>query len=65
MKKTNKIEEFVLLAQEFTDEEVRSAIDGLLASHRLAINPQIIVQLIKLQDPKPKFEDVATEKLPG
>lgn len=47
--------------KELNDQQVKEVIDGLLASHRLAINPQIMIQLVKLAEDKPSFDDVTKD----
>ena len=47
--------------KELNDQQTKEVIDGLLITHRLALNPQIAIQLVKLEEPKPKFEDVAQD----
>lgn len=48
-------------AKDFTDEETTQIVKMLLDSHRLVINPQIIVQVQKLADPKDTFEQHVKE----
>ena len=52
---------FIERGKDFDDKQTKEVIDGLLATHRLVINPQIVLQLVKLPEDKPKFEDVAKD----
>lgn len=58
---TNKVQELVTQAAEFTDQEVSELVDSVLKAHKLALNPQIVINLVKLQDTKPSFDDVKKE----
>ena len=44
--------EIVKSAESLTDEEITQLVQALLSSHRLAINPRIVVQVQKLAEPQ-------------
>lgn len=57
--KLDLVTELVERGKELTDQQIKEVVDRLLFTHRLVLSPQIMIQLVKLQEePKPKFEDV-------
>lgn len=54
---TTKYEAIVKLAEAFTDEEVTQCVGELMKAHSLVINPQIVINVQKINPQVGTFKD--------